>query len=356
MAELEQPIIIKKINKVEDGHHGGAWKVAYADFVTAMMAFFLMLWLLSSASDGQLEGIADYFTPTIGLQGEMGIGFDGGESNELEEGNKKNNLTRPGIVSGQPPQGIKPGTPKKRATIESPEGEDLLFQQRGRAIKEIMARNGDLNKFSDNVLVEQTPEGLKIQLLDTDKESMFKPGGTSLTKTGKTLLDKMTDIIRGLPNHVSITGHTDAVPFTARKNYSNWELSTERANAARRHMLARGMIDERVAKVQGRADKELLLQNDPKSAKNRRIEIILIRGSHIGASGEVSPVSAIGGVLPSENTRGDIINFEDAGAVPEGQENSVREIPAGDLDERPNLVPEDAGLDADPLDALQYTP
>lgn len=313
MAELEQPIIIKKITKNDAGHHGGAWKVAYADFVTAMMAFFLLLWLLSSAADGQLNGIADYFTPTIGITGAMGIGFNGGEDSDVETGTKKNSLSAPGIVSGQAPQGIKPGVPKKKAVIESPESEDLLFQQRGRALEEQLA-TGDFNKFNDNVVIKQTPEGLKIQLLDSDKVSMFRPGQVFLSTDGKKLLAKLVSVVQSMPNYVSVTGHTDGVPFTSRRNYSNWELSTGRANAARRYMEERGLEPVRVAKVQGRADKDLYVPENPKDAKNRRIEIILLRGAHMVVPKTDAPV--VGGFLPNTAPKDDILKFEDGGATP----------------------------------------
>lgn len=348
MAELDPPIIVKKIVKADDVPHGGAWKVAYADFVTAMMAFFLMLWLISAASNGalDLEGIADYFTPTIGLKDSAGIGFEGGDSNEVEDGTKKNTLTRPGIVMGQTPQGIKVGQPKKRVVVESPEGEDLLFQQRGRAIKEMFSTDVMAGEYRDNVKVEQTPEGLKIQLLDSDKDNMFQPGNVKLTKMGKFLVERMTDIIRGMPNHIAVIGHTDAVPFKGRRNYSNWELSTGRANSARRYMMERGMLEERIGKIEGRADRELLLPETPKDAKNRRIEIILLRGSHLDYGTNTTPLS---GVLPVQDANPEILNFEDTGINDATREikETPRTVPAPG---RPTAPP------SSPSDALEYAP
>jgi chemotaxis protein MotB len=345
MAELEQPIIIKKIIKNEGGHHGGAWKVAYADFVTAMMAFFLLLWLLSSASDGQLSGLADYFSPTIGLTGAMGIGFDGGDVNNMEDGTKKNDLSAPGIVAGQAPQGIKPDQPKKKAVIESPEAEDLLFQQRGRLLKEQLSE-GDFNKFSDNVVVKQTPEGLKIQLLDSDKVNMFEPGRIQLSDEGKLLLNKLVAIVRGMPNYISVTGHTDGTPFTARRNYSNWELSTERANAARRHMEYQGLEVDRIAKVQGRADKELYVPANPKDAKNRRIEIILLRGEYMVVPEADAPIT--GGFTPQITPKDDVLKFEDAGA------NVMKEAPIAPAPATPaQSITPTGQMNAAPVDALE---
>ncbi len=345
MAELEQPIIIKKITKNDAGHHGGAWKVAYADFVTAMMAFFLLLWLLSSASDGQLNGIADYFTPTIGITGAMGIGFEGGTDSDVEPGTKKNSLSAPGIVAGQAPQGIKPGEPKKKAVIESPEAEDLLFQQRGRAIEEQLA-TGDFDKFNDNVVVKQTPEGLKIQLLDSDKVNMFRPGQVFLSTDGKKLLARLVSVVQTMPNYVSLTGHTDGTPFKKRKDYSNWELSTGRANAARRYIEERGIEPERIAKVQGRADKDLYVPENPKDAKNRRIEIILLRGAHMVVPEADAPI--VGGFLPNSAPKDDVLKFEDSGG------KVMKEAPAAPAPapSPAQSVTPSGQMDAAPVDAL----
>ncbi len=277
MAELEQPIIIKKIYRVEGGHHGGAWKVAYADFVTAMMAFFLLLWLLSTSTDATLEGLAEYFTPTIGLKDQMGIGFEGGEA-PMEDGTKKDIRSPVGIVVGSTPQGPLPTTPKE-AEIEAME-DAKLFEQGEVSMKQAFESDPNLTEFKDNIVVEQTPEGLKIELIDSGKDSMFVPGSANLTEFGQRLLAKMVPFIEQLPNHISVTGHTDVVPASS-PQYTNWELSADRANAARRYFLRNGMDVERVVKVVGRAAEELLLPDEPKNPKNRRISVILLRGSHL---------------------------------------------------------------------------
>ncbi len=279
MAEVEQPIIIKKINKVEGGHHGGAWKVAYADFVTAMMAFFLLLWLISSASESQLEGIAEYFTPTIGLKDSAGIGFQGGTA-PTDIGTKKDELTPPGVVIGSQPQGPIPEDPKKEALIESTEDSNL-FEKAQKEIKKAFETDPNLQEIRDKIIVEQTPEGLKIELLDSDKKSMFQPGSANLTPHGERILKRMLGVVTRMPNHISITGHTDSTPFPKGSKLSNWDLSTLRANAARRFMVEQGMEGERTQKITGRADRELLVPAEPKSPRNRRITIILLRGSHM---------------------------------------------------------------------------
>ena len=287
MAELEKPIIIKKINKIEGGHHGGAWKVAYADFVTAMMAFFLLLWLLSSAAEETLDGIADYFAPTIGLKDAVGIGFDGGIA--AIEGKNRADTAPPGVVIGSTPQGQIPQPSEKQALIESTE-EANLFEKAQEDIKRAFEENPNLNEFADNIIVEQTPEGLKIQVIDSDKNSMFEPGTANLSAFGRTMLAEMSKVINVMPNFISITGHTDGVPFN-KNGYSNWELSMDRANSARRYLLKIGMSSQRVSKMQGRADRDPLLPIDPDNARNRRIEIILLKGSHMFVPMELMPAS-----------------------------------------------------------------
>jgi chemotaxis protein MotB len=310
MAEVEQPIIIKKITKVEGGHHGGAWKVAYADFVTAMMAFFLLLWLLASTSEGKLEAIAEYFSPTIGLKDALGIGFKGGQTDILEDGTKRENTSRPSIIAGQPPQGIKIGEPKKKAIVESPEGEQMLFEKAASSINQAIADDDATKSLGENVMMEQKPEGLSVQLMDTDKEPIFKTGSTSLTESGERLLSKITKTLEDVPNHISITGHTDGTPFNRLRNYSNWELSADRANSARRFMIKVGLDAAQVGKVQGRADKELLYIHNPKDPRNRRLEIILLKGGHMQIAPTDKPDAM--GAYPLDDRGRDLLKFEQA--------------------------------------------
>lgn len=283
MAEKDpekRPIIIKKIKKGGHGHHGGAWKVAYADFVTAMMAFFLLLWLLSSSSKATLNGIAEYFTPTVGIKDAAGIGFDGGISPNVK-GKQKNEKTTPGVVTGQSPTGQAPESPETPAPVEATE-DGFLFDKAKEEIKQAFESDPNLREFSDNILVEQTPEGLKIEMVDTDKYPMFTPGTAELTDAGRAILTRMVKVIEKAPNFISLTGHTDASGSAAGNiNYSNWELSADRANASRRFMQKVGLDPERAKKVVGMADKELIDEKDPRAAKNRRIAVILLRGSHM---------------------------------------------------------------------------
>lgn len=276
----EKRPIIKKVKKVSGGgHHGGAWKVAYADFVTAMMAFFLLLWLLSTSSKATLEGIAEFFTPTIGITGSQGIGFKGGIA--AVKGVSRENTSQPAIVVGQNPQGPISQAPDNQSPVES-EQEDNLFKQGADSVQQMVTQDKSMQEFAENISVQLTPEGLKIDLMDSDKHPMFEQASANLTPDGQIILTKMTSIIRRMPNYVSITGHTDASPTEAgRADYGNWELSADRANATRRFLLKAGMEPERPKKVVGMGDKELLLPSEPRSPRNRRISIVMLRGSHI---------------------------------------------------------------------------
>ncbi|MAR55989.1 MAG: hypothetical protein CMM93_02295, partial [Rickettsiales bacterium] len=194
MAEGDEkrPIIIKKIKKGGHGHHGGAWKVAYADFVTAMMAFFLLLWLLSSVEESKLEGLAEYFTPTIGVKDSMGIGFEGGITVN-EDGTKKSDRSPPGVIVGSKQQGVD-SEEVKDTMIESDKDQNL-FEQAEEAIKRAFESDPNLRDFTENIVMEQTPEGLKIELVDTGKHPMFIPGSTQLSEFGRRILTRMVPII-----------------------------------------------------------------------------------------------------------------------------------------------------------------
>ncbi|MCH2546209.1 MAG: flagellar motor protein MotB [Alphaproteobacteria bacterium] len=309
----DQTIIIKKIKKGGGGHHGGAWKVAYADFVTAMMAFFLLLWLLNVTDKVQKEGIAEYFTPTVGLRDSLGIGFEGGES-PSEDGIKKDDLTPVGIIQNSSTPGQSPDK-RKDAPIEG-EMESQLFEQAREEIKRAFEDDPSLREFTDQIIVEQTPEGLKIEIQDSDKKPMFLSGSTAMSEFGKEVLAKLSVIIEKMPNHISVTGHTDAEPLNAKNGtYTNWELSADRANSARRELVRTGMQKDRVGKVQGLAAQDLLLPEDPTSQRNRRITIILLKGSHFGASTYI------------QSRQGSILSVPEAGNVINNSSELLQEQP-----------------------------
>lgn len=293
MAGKDQPIVIKRIKKVAAGHHGGAWKVAYADFVTAMMAFFLLMWLLSATSTAQKMGLAEYFTPTIGIKDSMGIGVKGGLS-PSEIGKSKNDLVAVGLVVGQVKQGDVSAAPnpevgesdpeaeattKSAAAIENPEDSEQM-QSASEDIKQALDNQEDLKDYKNNIIVKDTPEGLKIDMIDDAKKPMFVPGGAVLTEIGKKVLDSMARMVAKTPNNITIKGHTDSPISTQNPQYTIWELSADRANAARRMLSTTQLEMERVVKVEAMADKELLIPQEPNSPRNRRITIILLRGSY----------------------------------------------------------------------------
>lgn len=299
--DSERPIIIKKVKKAAHAHHGGAWKVAYADFVTAMMAFFLMLWLLSAVDEAKLEGLAEYFTPTVGLRDSMGIGFEGGETVE-KDGVKKEDAAPPNI-SPSLPSAMTDSDVDKDSPIEA-EKDAQLFEKAEEDIKKAFETDPNLRDLSDNIIVEQTPEGLKIEITDSDKYPMFDPGSTILTNYGRNIISKMGLVIEQLPNFISITGHTDSAPMTSRgRDYSNWELSTERANAARRYLLQTGLSSQRPKKVVGHASTDLLLKEEPLSSRNRRITIILLRGDYMDLDPSDRPVMRDLLNVPSSGSR-----------------------------------------------------
>ena len=245
-----KPVIIKKVKKVMGaGHHGGAWKVAYADFVTAMMAFFLLLWLLSMVSEEKRARVSEYYK-NFSLYTESGSSFLAGEDASLF--NK----------SGE-------GEEKVSAELIAEDGSvDEIQENLSRAIADKL---GDLE---DQVLIEKVPDGIRIHLTDNEGSTMFQRGSNKMTVKAKEVLSVIGENIKTLKNRVSIEGHTDALPFTA-KNYSNWELSTERASSARRELEANGLDPKRLISVAGFADTDPLINDDPNDSRNRRISIIL---------------------------------------------------------------------------------
>lgn len=293
MAANDQTIVIKRIKKVAGGHHGGAWKVAYADFVTAMMAFFLLLWLLSATTTEQKMGLAEYFTPTIGIKDSMGIGVKGG-LHASEAGKSKNDLVAVGLVVGQVKQGDVSAAPNPTKGESEPDAEATSknekvaeitedveqMQSAAQEIKQALDNQEELKDYQNNILVQDTPEGLKIDMIDDAKKPMFVPGGAVLTETGKKILDSMARMVAKTPNNIAIKGHTDSPSSTQNPQYTIWELSADRANSSRRMLATTQLEPERVVRVEAMADKELLVPQEPNSPRNRRITIIILRGSY----------------------------------------------------------------------------
>ncbi len=274
--DKKQPIIIKRIKKGGHGHHGGAWKVAYADFVTAMMAFFLLMWLLSTAPTETLVGIADYFTPTVGVNDEKGIGFEGGASSAPDGTNKSDAAT---------PANIKFGAPDTGPTVQNPEEQDEDIEKEKRLLlrveqdlKEKVLNDPSLQEFKNNILVDQTPEGLRIQIVDSKDKTMFRAGSAQPEPDLRVILERIAQIIGRVPNYLSVAGHTDTAKGSI-GTYGNWELSADRANASRRYLVSKGVNQDKFARVQGKAHVEPLKPESPNDPSNRRISMILLKKS-----------------------------------------------------------------------------
>ena len=370
-----RPIVVKREEVVEGGHHGGAWKVAYADFVTAMMAFFLLMWLINATTEAQRRGLADYFTPNnVMSHTNSGAGqpfgghtpFDAGElvsdrgamtvtagkstavvapddadsptsaqevqprmrddtdgdpaSAQLSEpgseragasgspgqtGNKgagaanenplsaRRDLTdqvRGGPArTAQDPreQAARPQTSADKAREQAEkareqaekareQAEKAGFERAAEQIRDAVRSDPTLAALANQIAIDQTPEGLRIQLLDEDRSAMFATGSATLNDRARLVLQKVAPILAKLPEGIAISGHTDASPYRGGER-TNWELSSERANATRRLLVEAGLAESRMRSVSGNADRDLLLPADPLAAANRRIAIVALR-------------------------------------------------------------------------------
>jgi chemotaxis protein MotB len=304
----ERPIIVKKIKKVAAGHHGGAWKVAYADFVTAMMAFFLLLWLLNAVTEEQKKGIAAYFRPTLAVQNTSATftiltgqaqpmdDMSGGASQESEnedeeqamqqapatgEGDRPQSLDgeNPDIGAGNEPQPGKGDKPVDLAEAEAAvkASEQKQLEQIKEDIKNAIQEDPELKELQKNLKIDQTEDGIRIQLLDQEKISMFPSGSAAMNPRSMELLEKVAEVVKTLPNKIEISGHTDAKPYVGGHNYTNWELSADRANASRRVLVSAGISPDRLLMIKGRADTDPFVKTDPFDPQNRRISIVLLR-------------------------------------------------------------------------------
>src|ERR1035437_7410840 len=280
MSEDVRPIVIKRIKKVAAGHHGGAWKLAYADFVTAMMAFFLLMWLLGSTANGDLKGIADYFLNPlkVGMSGGSGAG----DATSILKGGGKD-LTS---TSGQVRNG-EVESKKKSPALKDTKAEDLRkeFEKREKvsldelkgSIEKLIDTNSMLRQFKNQLLIDVTPEGLRIQIIDEQNRPMFDTSSAELKPYSKVILREIGRALNAVPNKVSFSGHTDAAQFGGgEKGFSNWELSSNRANASRREMIAGGMDENKVLRVVGLSSTVLFDKNDPLSSANRRINVVVL--------------------------------------------------------------------------------
>ena len=275
----KRPIVIKRIKKVAGGHHGGAWKIAYADFVTAMMAFFLLMWLLGSTSKGDLKGIEDYFNTPLKIA--FFGGTSSGDSSSIIKGGGKDLTQSEGQVKkGEMISEIKVIN-SKAATEELLRIEKLKEIEKLKDLKKIIEKaisdNAKLRQFQNQILLDITTEGLRIQIVDEKNRPMFRIGRAELEPYTKEILREIGKTLNHMPNKVSLSGHTDASPYSAdRKGFSNWDLSADRANASRRELIVGGMDEEKVVRVVGLSSAVLFDRENPFNPVNRRISIIVM--------------------------------------------------------------------------------
>ncbi len=285
MSEDVRPIVIKRIKKVAGGHHGGAWKIAYADFVTAMMAFFLRMWLLGSTANGDLKGIAEFFQNPlkVGMSGGSGAG----DATSILNGGGKDLTSSSGQVKDGDVESKKRGATVREAKTEQLKTEQLRkeFERREKAtlnelkqsIERLIEGNSMLRQFKNQLLMDVTTEGLRIQIIDEQNRPMFDTSSAELKPYSKVILREIGRALNAVPNKVSFSGHTDAAQFVGgEKGFSNWELSANRANASRREMIAGGMDENKVLRVVGLSSTVLFDKNDPLSSSNRRINIVVL--------------------------------------------------------------------------------
>lgn len=297
-----QPIIVKRISRKAAGHHGGSWKIAFADFATAMMAFFLVMWLMVSATPEQLQSISGYFNDPVGFtEGGSPFAIDLGGSPTLAPQrtlNERDDVPMPQIDAET-----------IEALAESIEQAqlDMLLQE----LQNKIDVDPVLQRFKDQILLEITVDGLRIQIVDAENRPMFASGSPRLQPYFEEILLGLSDVISRVPKKISISGHTDGQPFLGRSGYGNWELSTERANAARRTLLVAGYPESQVARVVGYADSALFDRRDPLNPVNRRIDIVVLNKraedqlldavspvNEDSAAGEMSEVSTPPAVQP----------------------------------------------------------
>ncbi|KIN77124.1 flagellar motor protein MotB [Sulfitobacter mediterraneus] len=323
MAAAAQPKIFKKIEVIEGGgHHGGGWKVAYADFMTAMMAFFLLMWILASSDEAKLRGIAEYFTnatmpggsgildgATLGPPGTLtasngSVVARGSELGKIDDpspakweirdvtptsdpkekvlGSKEGDHEHPAAAdaavefSESGKEGTSDGTGGQDAAMaEVRKQDDSQFEELRMEIQSAMQANPDLKDLQANVIFEKTPDGLQILIVDQDGKPMFHSGRAEMAGATKTLMNKLGQSLANIPNRMVLSGHTDAVRFADSTKYDNWDLSSDRANATRRVFEGSGVNRARIIRVSGLADTQLLVPANPKDPTNRRISILV---------------------------------------------------------------------------------
>jgi chemotaxis protein MotB len=282
----DQTIVVKRVIAAAHAHHGGSWKVAFADFATAMMAFFLMMWLMGATTADQRGGISQYFKNPSVVQGASPLpspaaaqGPGGASTSMIQFGGgmemyKEPPKNAPDATEEDLPMYQKEVIVKEGEGGEA-EGEKQRLEVLKIGVKEAIEEQPALKPFADQVLMDLTAEGLRIQVIDKESRSMFALGSPDLEQFGAVLLKELAGIIKTVPNRISISGHTDARPYV-RHNYSNWELSADRANAARRALIAGGLPEDKIGRVVGLSAFAPLDRDNLQNPINRRISIIVL--------------------------------------------------------------------------------
>ncbi|MFN4297989.1 MAG: flagellar motor protein MotB [Brevundimonas sp.] len=288
MSMSDRPILIKKVKKVSGhGHHGGAWKVAYADFVTAMMAFFLLMWLINTTDPEQKRGIAEYFAPASvssttsgsgGILGGTALGDDGAQGSGSRSVIEQLAPEAPEQIEDAGQSSNLAAATENELREEIARREAQEFASAAASLRQAMQDMPELAELSRHLIIDQTPEGLRIQLVDQEGRSMFDSNSAQPNERARVLLRAVSRVINQLPNRVTITGHTSAVAGQRRASApGDWPLSSARADASRQILQGAGVDPDRVFQVSGKAGSDPLYPDDPTLAGNRRISIVLLR-------------------------------------------------------------------------------
>ena len=376
MANDNQPIIIKKIKRGGHGHHGGAWKVAFADFVTAMMAFFMLMWLMGSTTKEQKAAISNYFQNPSAVQGPGGASTsmikNGGEMdmptgegpNPMEQNqpapdnaDNTDNADQTEVGKASLDETDEQDAEKIAKAIDEKDAEKIAQQkekERMESLLEELKKAVDasqaLKPFKDQLLLDITSEGLRIQIVDKENRPMFGKGSANLEDYTRAILDEIAKVINQVPNKISISGHTDKTPYSSNKGYSNWELSADRANAARRELQAGGVPESKIGRVVGLSSSVLFDKANPFNPINRRISIIVMnkqtedavthgegnlstdKGTKVGTAPAAVPTVAkppVSGGLPAPHV---------AGSTPDIAKKDLSTAPAASLDTADNVT------------------
>jgi chemotaxis protein MotB len=273
--DSQRPIIVKRVKKAAHGHHGGAWKIAYADFVTAMMAFFLLMWLLGSTTKAQREGIAEYFKAPLKIS--LSGGSGAGDASSVIKGGGTDLSRTTGQVQ-------KSATPEKKKLInleaaraEQERLEREALEKLKAKLENMIENHAFLRQFKKQLLIDITTEGLRVQIVDEKNRPMFAVGSAVMQPYAREILAEIAKVLNDVPNTISLSGHTDATPYSGgERGYSNWELSADRANAARRELVAGGIAEGKILRVVGLASAVPFDKQDPYNPINRRISIIVM--------------------------------------------------------------------------------